>query len=707
MKADRGFFHLNSIRAKILTFAALPIALMLAGLMTFMATRLYHHLEMMSHVEMDRAVTMAAEKIDKWNLKAVTVAEIMALAQQNGLFGRREASMQYARQVLESHPQFTGTYYGYEPNADGQDAVFLQQADPDQLRACDPRGRFIPYWFRDREDPTIIKLEPLVDMETSFYYQGVKNRVTGQAETRDISLASELSRHYVPSSEGDVTDDDRQVMITEPYVYEGKLIYEQTFPILIDGRFVGIAGIDRALTDVHRELEAIKPYETAEFVLISRRGRIISATYDSNLNSLPVEQVPMSDTLLSFYLSAADSSVQAIKEKGDTGAFFYQSAKIPHGRWTLVMRVEQSEILDPVHQDVNFRVSVGFFVLAFIVTVLWIIANKLTQRIARAVQLAGQVAQGDLTAEVEVTDSDETGQLLASIKTMIQNLNRLIGQVKRSSIQLMSTATRISAGAKTQENSVQGFGSSTNQIAVAVNEISATSQELFKTMGDVTNSANETAELAGSGRNNLQSMQDAMQRLVKANSTIASKLSVIHQKAQNISGVVTTINKVADQTNLLSLNAAIEAEKAGEYGQGFAVVAREIRRLADQTAVATLDIDRMVREMQSSVSAGVMEMDKFTDQIRCGVDEVGKVGSQLGGIIENVQDLTGKFDQVEQGMSAQTDGARQISGAMGQLTEAAHTSSASISEFKQATDDLHRAVGELRNEITNFKVADQ
>ena len=131
-------------------------------------------------------------------------------------------------------------------------------------------------------------------------------------------------------------------------------------------------------------------------------------------------------------------------------------------------------------------------------------------------------------------------------------------------------------------------------------------------------------------------MDRTMRQLAESTGSIGSKLSVISERAANINLVVTTITKVADQTNLLSINAAIEAEKAGEYGLGFLVVAREIRRLADQTAVATLDIERMVKEMQYSVSAGVMEMDKFSEQVRQGVGEVGQIGGQLGQIITAV-----------------------------------------------------------------------
>src|SRR6185503_8117671 len=136
----------------------------------------------------------------------------------------------------------------------------------------------------------------------------------------------------------------------------------------------------------------------------------------------------------------------------------------------------------------------------------------------------------------------------------------------------------------------------------------------------VSQTIKETAHLADSGQTSLTGLETSMTALAEATRSISSKLSAISEKAKNITGVVITISKVADQTNLLSLNAAIEAEKAGEFGLGFSVVAREIKRLADQTANATVYIDQLVSEMQSAVSAGVIEMDKCTDQVRRGVD---------------------------------------------------------------------------------------
>jgi methyl-accepting chemotaxis protein WspA len=167
---------------------------------------------------------------------------------------------------------------------------------------------------------------------------------------------------------------------------------------------------------------------------------------------------------------------------------------------------------------------------------------------------------------------------------------------------------------------------------------------------------------------------------------------------------VTTITKVADQTNLLSINAAIEAEKAGEYGLGFLVVAREIRRLADQTAVASLDIERMVKEMQYSVSAGVMEMDKFAEQVRAGVREIGDVGTKLGEIIAAVQGISGRFGQVTEGMRAQSQGADQIREAMIRLAEGASRTASSLDDFNKATIHLREAVGDLKEEVSRFTI---
>jgi methyl-accepting chemotaxis protein WspA len=210
--------------------------------------------------------------------------------------------------------------------------------------------------------------------------------------------------------------------------------------------------------------------------------------------------------------------------------------------------------------------------------------------------------------------------------------------------------------------------------------------------------------LAQESRRDLAGMEGSMRKLEDATATVAARLAAINEKASGITAIVTTINHVADRTNLLSVNAAIEAEKAGEFGVGFLVVAREIRRLADQTAAATLDIERMVKQMQSAVAGGVMEMDRFAESVRGGVDEVVKVSSRLGRIIEQVSESTEGFQLVKEGMRSQAAGAAQIDGAMRGLDSAARRTATASGEFGRAAEDLQSAVGALKTSIASFRL---
>jgi methyl-accepting chemotaxis protein WspA len=314
------------------------------------------------------------------------------------------------------------------------------------------------------------------------------------------------------------------------------------------------------------------------------------------------------------------------------------------------------------------------------------------------------VAEGDLSVQIVGGGSDETGLLLRAIQRMTTNLNDLIGQVKKSSINVISSATTIAAASKSQEAVAHELGSATTEISAATAEISVTANELVRTMSDVSGMVVETADMARAGHARIEGMDATMRDLSTGADSISTSLSVISDRAQNITGIVTTITKVADQTNLLSLNAAIEAVKAREYGQGFSVVADEIRRLADQTAVAALDIEQIVEEMLGSVSTGIAEMDRFRVQVHKGVDTMEQVSLQLVSIIDRVQDLLPRFGQVNESMQSQSIGVEQISTAMLSLKQVAHSTTSSIGDLNLAVGGLHEAVKALREEVSTFKV---
>jgi len=333
--------------------------------------------------------------------------------------------------------------------------------------------------------------------------------------------------------------------------------------------------------------------------------------------------------------------------------------------------------------------------------------EKLRGQVDQILSIVSSAADGDMSQHIAGFDNDDTIDHLANgIDKMIANLNELVRQVQKSGIQVNSSATQIAATAKQQEATVSEQAASTNQVMATVNEISATSKELARTMKDVQQASGTAAESASSGQQALNTMEETMLRMRTATENITSKLAVLNDKANNISNVVTTINKVADQTNLLSLNAAIEAEKAGEFGRGFSVVATEIRRLADQTAVSTWDIEQMVKEMQSAVSAGVMGMDKFSEEVGSGVREIGQISSQLGEIIQQVHTMTPKFESVTEGMQAQALGNEQISQSMSQLNETAQQTAESLRHSNQSIDHLKEAAVGLQQGVSRFKLKD-
>ena len=288
--------------------------------------------------------------------------------------------------------------------------------------------------------------------------------------------------------------------------------------------------------------------------------------------------------------------------------------------------------------------------------------------------------------------------------SVVRAINWLIAQVQRSALQVASSVTEIAATGKEHQATSAETASATSEIGATSKEIAATSKVLLNTINEVTAVAEQTAGLAGTGQSGLARMEATMRQVMEAGGAVNAKLAVLNEKASNINQVVTTITKVADQTNLLSLNAAIEAEKAGEHGRGFVVVATEIRRLADQTAVASYDIEQLVKEMQSAVSAGVMGMDKFSEEVRRGVQEVEQVSEQLAQIISQVQALTPQFETVNEGMQSQSTGAQQISEALAQLTESAQQTVQSLHQSNIVMDQLNSTANDLRTSVARLGV---
>ena len=356
--------------------------------------------------------------------------------------------------------------------------------------------------------------------------------------------------------------------------------------------------------------------------------------------------------------------------------------------------------------------------------VMVIVTRNITRPLARVVNLTTDIATGKVKEAFERLKSgefrefipdddpgghartrDETCKLIRSVSTMTESLNGLLVKVMQACNQVAGSATQAAAAVREVEAAVAEQAASTNEVSATSKEIYATVQELARTMGSVMKMASDAAHTASGGVSSLDGIRSAIDGLISSSGAMTRTFESINEKAGNIDQVITTITKVANRTNLLSLNAAIEAEKAGEKAGGFSVVALEMRRLADQTAVAALDIEKQIREMQQAVREGVSSVESYAQQTQASSAAVTELSSGLGQVIEGTTKLGPQFEAVNSGMQMQSQGAGQIAEAMVNLGEAASQTKASMAEFREVALDLHNAVRELQAEVGRFSIA--
>ena len=582
--------------------------------------------------------------------------------------------------------------------------------------------------------------------------------MTGSSNLAEIWVTDSLGKAYLHTVSGEdfqfSADAKRQPQASQfwPLLdpHGPKAVIQDLMPREVDGRifkYVGVAGVDRPRIvqvgmdggTLQKLRESIGVQEVLEHIVeeasilgvlvldpalkvihhMEKAGSGTGPLMDPDDAALAKKALDLQQAvshLQEGHITVATPLVVTEKEETSalSGISFSKESKEqamasprPMGRGVILLHMSTTLVVQLVYRQLIFALaSSALALLLAILSVLWF-ARRFVKPIESAVEAAERVASGDLSGDLSAVGHDETSKLINALGQMVSYLNNLIGQVQRSTIELVLTVNSLGAMTQTQSDEVKKLGSTTTEIAAATEEISATAEELLQTMAGINQVTDHTTDLANEGQASLEDLEATMTSLSEATQSISSRLGQITVKANTISSVTTTITKIADQTNLLSLNASIEAEKAGEYGLGFAVLAREIRKLADQTAVATLDIERMVKEMQNSVSGGVMEMDKFKQQVTRSVSDAHGISHRFSEIIQNVQALLPQFESVHEGMGSQSMGARHIRDSMVALTEGARVSADALEETRQATRQLESAIEVLRAEVSLFKVQEQ
>ena len=402
-----------------------------------------------------------------------------------------------------------------------------------------------------------------------------------------------------------------------------------------------------------------------------------------------------------------------------------------------ILLIQGNEFWDGVNQELNVLLEIrkehfkfnkllalalsGLALLIAIIIVL-IISRGITKHVKIVSDIAQNIADGDLsTALNTLNDSSKIGvfsqyknfdnvndeilRLFSSVKQMTFNLDLLLKQVRKTAYQVTDSASTITDSAKNLEATVAEQAASTNEVTSTSNSIARTAGTLTENMSYVADMSNETSKVANEGLEKLDDIKESMNDLLNSTVDVQNNLEMIKSKTDNIGNVITTITKVANQTNLLSLNAAIEAEKAVEFGSGFSVVAREVRRLADQTSNAALDIEKMITEMQEVVSAGVNSMNLFAEKAKKSTENTSQISDELLILINKAGELSKRIEEVHFIVQSQNNSSVQINESMVQLNQAAGQTRDSLIEFNKAAESLQNSAIALNSEMMRFSVS--